>query len=124
LHADAPDFFHGLTGRAAPLIALSAVAGMATLVLVWRREFELARYAGALAVVAVLWGWAAAQYPWLLIDHLHIDEGAGARTTLVALLATLSVGVVLLLPPLIWLLTLTHRGALAAEPDEEHEEHV
>jgi cytochrome d ubiquinol oxidase subunit II len=124
LRADAPDFFDGLTGRGAPLIALSAVAGLATLVLVWRREFELARYAGALAVVAVLWGWAAAQYPWLLIDHLHIDEGAGARTTLVAMLSTLGVGVVLLLPPLVWLLVLTHRGALGAEHDEEHEEHV
>jgi len=93
LHADAPDLFDGLTGRGAPLIALSAAAGIAALVVVWRGGFGPARYLAALAVIAVLWGWAAAQYPWLLIDTLHIDTGAGARTTLVALLGTIAVGV-------------------------------
>jgi cytochrome d ubiquinol oxidase subunit II len=120
LNADAPHLFDGLTGRGAPLIVLSAIAGAATVVLVYRGTFEVARYTAALAVVAVLWGWAAAQYPWLLIDHLKIEAGAGARTTQVAMLATLGVGTLLLLPPLLWLLALTQSGTLTAEHEEAH----
>jgi cytochrome d ubiquinol oxidase subunit II len=119
LHADARHLFDGLTGRGAPLIVLSAVAGVATLVLVARGRYAWARYLAALAVVAVLWGWAAAQYPWLLIDHLHIDDGAGARATLVAMLGTLAVGTLLLLPALAWLLVLTQRGTLTAAHGDE-----
>jgi cytochrome d ubiquinol oxidase subunit II len=119
LHHDAPDLFHGLTHRGAPLIALSAAAGVATLVLVARGAVRVARYVAPLAVVAVVWGWGAGQYPWLLFDRLRINDGAGAHATLVALLGAVAVGAVLLVPSLWWLLTLTERGALAAS----HEEH-
>jgi cytochrome d ubiquinol oxidase subunit II len=124
LHADAPDLFDGLTGRGAVLIVVSALAGVATLVFVARGRFDVARYAGALAVVAVLWGWAAAQYPWLLIDHLKIDDGAGAHATLVAMLVVIGVGTLLLLPPLVWLIVLTQRGALTAHDDGHGEAHA
>jgi cytochrome d ubiquinol oxidase subunit II len=119
LHADARHLFDGLTGRGAALIVVSALAGLGTLLLVWRGAYAWARYAAALAVVAVLWGWAAAQYPWLLVDELHIDEGAGARATLVAMLVTLGVGTLVLLPALGWLLVLTQRGSLTERHDEE-----
>jgi cytochrome d ubiquinol oxidase subunit II len=118
LREDARHLFDGLVGRGAPLIVVAALAGATTLVLVWKEAFETARYVAALAVVAVLWGWAAAQYPWLLIDTLTIDEGAGARSTLQAMLGTLGVGVVLLVPALMWLLVLTQRGMLSAEHEE------
>jgi cytochrome d ubiquinol oxidase subunit II len=115
LRADARPLFDGLTGRGAPLMVVSGAAGAGTLLLVGRHRFEPARYLAAIAVVAVLWGWAAGQYPWLLFDELRIDDGAGARATLVAMLATLGVGTALLLPPLVWLLVLTQRGAFVNE---------
>jgi cytochrome d ubiquinol oxidase subunit II len=116
LHSDAPALFHGLTHRGAPLIALSASAGIATLVLVWNRRYDWARYSAAVAVVAVLWGWAAGQYPYMLERSIRISDAAGARTTLVAMLVVLGVGVAVLLPALIWLLVLTQRGTLAEQP--------
>jgi cytochrome bd ubiquinol oxidase subunit II len=73
----------------------------------------VARYTAALAVVAVLWGWAAAQYPFMLEDTMRISDAAGAHATLVAVLVVLGVGSLFLVPTLVWLLTLTQRGVLA-----------
>jgi cytochrome d ubiquinol oxidase subunit II len=112
LRADAPDLFDGLVRRGIPLMAASAAAGTTTLWLVWRRRFAVARFTAAAAVVAVLWGWAAGQYPYMLEATLTIDEAAGARATLVAMLAVLGAGTLLLLPALVWMLVLVQRGAL------------
>ncbi|HYL52481.1 MAG TPA: cytochrome d ubiquinol oxidase subunit II [Acidimicrobiia bacterium] len=113
LRDDAPRLYHGLTHRGAPLIVLSAIAGLSTLVLVGRARYQLARYTAALAVVAVLWGWAAGQYPFMLEDTLRISDAAGAHATLVAVLVVLGIGSLFLVPTLLWLLTLTQRGVLA-----------
>jgi cytochrome d ubiquinol oxidase subunit II len=116
LREDAPRLYHGLTHRGAPLIVLSSVAGLSALVLLSRARYQIARYSAALAVVAVLWGWAAGQYPYMLEGTLRISDAAGARATLVAVLAVLAVGSVFLVPALTWLLVLTQRGTLAQEP--------
>ena len=51
---------------ASPAVIVSALAGLATLVLVYRRRFEPARYSAALAVAAIVAGWALAQRPTIL----------------------------------------------------------
>ncbi|MEY2468692.1 MAG: cytochrome bd ubiquinol oxidase subunit, partial [Actinomycetota bacterium] len=66
VHADAPDLYHGLTHRGLPLVIASAVAGVATLLLLRARRFVIARATAAVAVVAIVWGWAAGQYPYML----------------------------------------------------------
>jgi cytochrome bd ubiquinol oxidase subunit II len=104
---DAPTLGAGLTGRAAPLILLSAVAGVAALVLLLRRRYEPARFSAVSAVAAVLVGWAVAQYPWLLVDSVTIDEAAGATATLQALLVVVALAGVLVLPALTYLFRLT-----------------
>jgi cytochrome bd ubiquinol oxidase subunit II len=116
LHADSPGLFHGLTHRGAPLIALSALAGATALVFIVRRRFASARYLAAVAVVAVLWGWATGQYPWMLEHELTIKAAAAPHATLVAGLVALGAGSLLLVPALLWLLVLVQRGALANEP--------
>ncbi len=115
LHDDAPDLFHGLTHRAAPLVAISAVAGGATLLLLVRRRYAWARVSAAVAVVAVLFGWAAGQYPYMLERSVRISDAAGAHATLVAMLVVLGVGAVVLVPALLWLYTLMERGMLTPE---------
>ena len=115
LKHDAPDLFHGLTHRGAPLIGVSAGAGVATLVLLGRSEYALARVSAALAVVAVLFGWAAAQYPYMLEPGLRISDAAGAHATLVAILVVLGAGALVLVPALVWLFVLMQRGTLAGE---------
>ena len=105
--ADAPVLTEGLAGRAAPLVVISGMAGVATLVLVWRRRYSLARWPAVVAVASVVSGWGAAQYPWLLVDQVTIRAAAGAPATLQGLLVAVSLAVVLVLPPLIYLLRLT-----------------
>jgi cytochrome bd ubiquinol oxidase subunit II len=115
LHADASRLFGRLTGRALPLILLSGVAGALTLVwLAGRRRYAAARITAALAVVAVIWGWAAGQYPFLIEARLTIDEARGASATLQALLATVIVGGAVIGPALVWLLLLARRGDLGS----------
>jgi hypothetical protein len=66
------------------------------------------------AVVAVIWGWGAAQYPYLLVDDLTLGEGAAGSETLVALLVVFAVAAVLALPSLAYLFWLSGRGLLRA----------
>lgn len=113
LNADSDELFHGLTHRGAPLMVVSGLAGLAALALLVTRRFAWARYAAALAVVAVVWGWAAGQYPYMLEPGLSIEDAAGARSTLGAMLAVLGVGSLLLVPALAWLFVLVQRGELA-----------
>jgi cytochrome d ubiquinol oxidase subunit II len=104
---DAATLSDGLTGRAAPLIIASGIAGAATLVLLAWWRFSPARLTALAAVATVLLGWGVAQYPWLLVDETTIDDGAGADATLVALLVVVGLAVVLVLPALGYLFRLT-----------------
>jgi cytochrome bd ubiquinol oxidase subunit II len=103
LRSDSPALFHGLTHRGLPLILVSAAAGGLTLWALLRERYALARLAAAAAVTAVVWGWAAGQYPYLLASRLTIDEAAAARPTLQAMLIVLAVGGILLVPSLLFL---------------------
>lgn len=123
LRADAPELYNGLTGRGLPLVAASAVTGLASLILLFRHRLRSARVAAAGAVAAVVWGWAAGQYPYLLVNELTLAEGAGDRATLVAMLAAVGIGSALFAPPLIALLVMHSRGKLievdSANPTSE-----
>lgn len=107
IREDAPTLSEGLTGRAAPLIALSALGGVATLVLLWRRRYSVARYTAVAAVASVVSGWGVGQYPWLLVDEVRIADAAGATATLQALLVAVGLAGVVVLPPLLYLFRLT-----------------
>ncbi len=110
LRADAPLLFEGLTGRALPSVVLSVVAGVAAFVLLATRRYVPARLASALAVTAILVGWAVAQYPYLLVPEVTIEEAAGGRATLVAMLVALVGGSLILVPALVYLYVLFQRS--------------
>jgi cytochrome d ubiquinol oxidase subunit II len=109
LRVDAPSLWDGLTGRALPVIALSVVSGVAAVVFLWQRRYLPARLASALAVTMILVGWAVAQYPYILVPEVTIEEAATGRATLVATLVALSVGAVILVPSLVYLYVLFQR---------------
>ena len=116
LRADAPLLYSGLTGRALPLIVISAAGGLASITLLWTRRYVAARAAAGLAVTAVLWGWAVGQYPWMLPGSLTIAEAAAAPATLTALAVSLLIGSLLVVPALVWLYALFQRTA--HDPDD------
>jgi len=122
LESDAPRLFDGLVsgpGLAAAIV--SALAGGATLVLLWRGRFSLARFTAGLAVVGVTAGWALAQSPDLLPGALTLDQAAAGDATLTALLVAMTGGMVLLVPSLWLLYSLVLQGRLdqSYEPLDE-----
>jgi cytochrome d ubiquinol oxidase subunit II len=109
-NAENHDQFHSLlTGRALPAVIMSGLAGIATLALVYRRRYELARYAAALAVAAIVAGWALSRWPTIL-PGLTVDEAAAGHDTLVCLIVAVLVGAVILFPSLALLFRLTLAG--------------
>lgn len=112
LHSDSRRLFAHLTGRAFPVLVASAVVGITTLALLVRGRYPLARLSAAAAVVTVVWGWAAGQYPYLIEGRLTISGAAGAHATLQALLGAVAAGIVVIGPALVWLLMLARRGDL------------
>ena len=67
LRSDARALFDGLTsGGGLAMVIVSAVFGVVTMALVWTRRYGLARFASAVAVIAIVVGWALAQNPYLL----------------------------------------------------------
>ncbi len=102
----------GLLGRGLPLVIGSAAAGLGAVWLLWHHRYRPARVAAAAAVAMVVTGWGAGQYPWLLVDHLTIEDAAGAPATLTGLLIAAGLAAVLVVPPLLYLYALAD-GALA-----------
>jgi cytochrome d ubiquinol oxidase subunit II len=113
LRDDAPLLFDGLTGRASAVVGLSVVAGIAAVVLLATRRYVPARVTSALAVTAILVGWAVAQYPYVLLPEVTIEEAARGRATLVAMLVALVGGAVVLVPALWYLYALFQRSPSA-----------
>lgn len=107
IERDAPTLADGLQTQAAPLIVISALAGIATLALLSIRHFAVARVTALIAVAAVVTGWGVGQYPWLLVDEVTITDAAGAAATLEALLVAGGLAVVIVLPALGYLYKLT-----------------
>jgi cytochrome d ubiquinol oxidase subunit II len=107
---DARPIWDGLTGGAGLVaVAASALGGLATVVLVLRRRYGLARLSAAVAVAAIIAGWGLAQRPRFL-PGLTIEQAAAGRSTIVALIVSLAIGGVILIPSLAFLFGLVLRG--------------
>ena len=113
LREDARPLFDGLTsGGGLAFVIASALAGGLTLALVWRERYEIARFTAAAAVACVTIGWAFAQSPYLLPDQLTLEEAAAGDATLTATLIGIAAGMVVLVPSLYLLYSLTLKGRL------------
>jgi cytochrome d ubiquinol oxidase subunit II len=113
LRSDSRSLYDGLTsGGGLAMVIVSALAGAATLWLVWSERYGLARASAALAVVAIVVGWALAQNPDLLPPGLELDEAAAAGATLDAVVVVVGVGMLILGPSLWYLYRLVLRGQL------------
>jgi len=112
LHADAPHLYDRLTSTALPLVIISGLCGLAVLVLLRRGAARGLRPLAVAALVAVIWGWGVAQYPYLLPETLTIAQGAAPSATLTGVLIVFGVAVVLVLPALGLLFTLAQRDLI------------
>src|ERR1700722_17725521 len=115
------------------LVCVSGVAGVGTIVLCWLSLFSLARLTVAVAVGAVVLGWAGAQAPRFLpgvaaaqaprfLPGMTVTQAAAGRSTLIAVVVAVICGSVILIPSLVLLFTLFLRGRLDvadSHPDGE-----
>ena len=116
LEFDADSLASGLHGRGAPLIVVSAVAGVFSLWRLRSGRFARARVGAVIAVAAIVAGWGVGQYPDLLVDELTIADAAGARSTLVGLIVVFGLAAVTAVPALLWLYWLVNRPDWVPEP--------
>jgi cytochrome d ubiquinol oxidase subunit II len=115
---DADLIWDGLTsGAGLAAVFVSGAAGLTTLWLVWTRRFEPARYSASVSVGAIIAGWALAQRPTFL-PGLTIEDAAADRSTLIALLISIAVGALVLIPALALLFGLVLRGRFDTELEE------
>jgi cytochrome d ubiquinol oxidase subunit II len=102
----APTMARGLIGFGWPMVLHvgTAVAAVTAIAALWTRRYVLARVAAAAQVTFILWGWAIAQYPYLIPPSMTIAGAAAPSKTLVLALAALALGSIVLFPSLAYLL--------------------
>jgi cytochrome d ubiquinol oxidase subunit II len=102
---DAPLVWEYLLGSgwAAVVHLVTAAAAVTALLALWRRQWRLARVAAVVQVSCILWGWALAQYPYLLPPDLTYQSAAAPAVTLELVLGALVVGALVLFPSLYYL---------------------
>jgi cytochrome d ubiquinol oxidase subunit II len=103
--SDAPYMWDGLYpgGLGSALMVVAAVSLVTSLALLFLRRYWFARAAAIVQVVAVFCAWAVAQYPYLLVPDITIQDAASPRPVLVAMCILIIVYVVVLGPSL-WFL--------------------
>jgi len=115
LHDDARYVFDGLTSRALPLVVISAICGLGSIVLLARESHRGARVLAAGAVIAVIWGWGVAQWPYILPKTLKVSEAAAPDATLWTVLIVFVIAAIVILPSLGLLYVLDQRGLVEVE---------
>ncbi|HEX6154197.1 MAG TPA: cytochrome d ubiquinol oxidase subunit II, partial [Solirubrobacterales bacterium] len=104
--------FDRLVDQGLPLVVLSVLCGIGLLVTLLRGGRRLLRPFAGGAVVAVIWGWGVAQFPYLLPTSLRIDQAAAPDPTLTVIFIVFGLAAVFVLPSLFLLYALSQRDVL------------
>jgi len=112
LHADARYVYERLIVEGLPLVTVSILCGFGVLALLLVRGRRGLRPLAAGAVIAVIWGWGVAQFPYLLPTSLKISQSAAPGPTLDAVLIVFVIAAVVVLPALGLLYWLSQRELL------------
>ncbi len=115
LHQDARYVYDGLTSwPGIALVLLSAVCGLVALGLLTAGRHRGLRVAAVGAGTAVIWGYFAAAFPYVLPTSLTISQAAGASATLTSVIVVFGVAALTVVPALVLLYLLSQRQALEA----------
>ncbi|NOJ77823.1 cytochrome d ubiquinol oxidase subunit II [Myxococcus xanthus] len=101
----APRVWEGLLGSpfAVALHAGTAVAAVASFALLWTRRFQWVRVAAAVQAGLIVLGWAASQYPYLVVPDVTLQGAAASPGVQRWLLVALGVGTAVVVPSLVLL---------------------
>jgi cytochrome bd ubiquinol oxidase subunit II len=109
---DAPVVAADLVRIGWPFIVASAVFGLGALIALGRDAPRGTRAMAVGAVVSVVWGWGAAQYPDILPGTMSLTEAAAPAGALAGLLVVFVVAAILIAPSLALLYVLDQRSRL------------
>ena len=119
LRDDARYVYDGLTSEGIPARHPLGGLRLGRAGLLHRDARRGARELAVGAVVAIIWGWGVAQYPYLLPTDLTISAGAGTDATMTMVLIVFVAAVILVIPSIALLYTLTQRNVLESEAERE-----
>jgi cytochrome d ubiquinol oxidase subunit II len=112
LHGEARYVYDRLIVEGLPLVIVSILCGFGVLAMLLGRQRRGLRPLAAGAVIAVIWGWGVAQFPYLLPTSLRIDQAAAPGPTLDAVLIVFVIAAIVVLPALGLLYWLSQRELL------------
>ena len=112
LRAEAHYVYERLIVEGLPLVIVSILCGFGVLALLLGRGRRGLRPLAAGAVIAVIWGWGVAQFPYLLPTSLKIGQAAAPGPTLDAVLIVFAIAAIVVLPSLGLLYWLSQRELL------------
>jgi cytochrome bd ubiquinol oxidase subunit II len=88
---------------------LTAIAAVGALTALVKRSYSLARMFAVAQTILILAGWGAAQYPYLIVPDLTLQNAAAPASVLKPLLIVLAVGGTMIAPAFIYLYSLFKR---------------
>jgi cytochrome d ubiquinol oxidase subunit II len=100
---EAPDVYAHIS-RAIPLHVATALLAISSLTCLYVRKFTIARFFAAGQVACILWGWALAQYPFLVRPNWTVTNSKANDETLILVIISLMAGAFLLFPSFLYLL--------------------
>ncbi len=109
LATEAPLLWQGFQERAWPLVVVSLVTGFFSLGALWRRNYTASAAGVAATVATVLASWGVAQYPALVLPAITIEGAKAPNAILWAMIGSIAVGALVLLPSLGWLFMIFKR---------------
>lgn len=101
--SEAPQLWQGLFSRALPVVIATMLIGLATAILLFRKNYLLARLMVVAEVAFLLSSWGLSQYPYLIPPHVTINSAANDPSVISALLISIVIGMALILPSLYYL---------------------
>lgn len=96
-----------------PLQVATGIMALGAMLALWTRRFRLARFCAAGQVTLILWGWALAQYPYLVEPDISIYNAAAPQATLRLVFIALMAGAFLLLPSFYYLFRVFKGGPVS-----------
>ncbi len=100
VRSDAPVLWEGMRDAGLLFAAASAIAGVGSLISVWKRRYRLARVGAVAAVASVLFGWGVAQWPYLIVPDVTVTTAAAPEATLRVVIIGFALGGAVLAPSL------------------------
>ena len=114
--SEAPTLWQGLIGKALPFAVAAVVIGLATAAALLRHLDYLARVLVAAETACIFLAWGVAQWPYLIVPDVTVDNGASPASVLGPLLIVSVLGLVILLPSLWYLFTVVKRTPRPSTP--------